>query len=157
MTTSAAERSFLLQRVQPALSGLMDGSLRPRQSFQSLRNLMSLFGGERASPAGSPLVYRLAGGSPALKQHAFRTAEGGLLLILYRDVDSFDLWTRRELQVSPERVQLTLETPAETVEMFDPGSSGNPFRTIRRANALTVPVTDAVVAVKVSGGLPTAV
>jgi hypothetical protein len=135
----------------PRYHGLMDGALVPRQSYHSLRNLMSLFRDESLPRGAVPPGYRLSGGTPRLKQHVFQKNDGDLLIIMYQDVDSYDRSTRRELKVEPEHVRLALNERAEKIELFDPGASEGPFRTIPEANSVAIPVSDAVVAVKVSG------
>lgn len=139
-----------VQRSPPRYHGLLDGSLRPRPTFNAVRNLMALFADSGRPSAPAALGYRLGGLNRAVKQQLFQKSDGTFLLTLYQDVDSYDRRTRRDLAVAPLAVPLALNRTAARIELFTPTTHSGPVRTANGVNALTIPVGDQVTVVKIT-------
>ena len=139
-----------VQRSPPRYHGLLDGTLRPRQSFHAVKNLMALFadGGRQFTPAA--LGYTLGSAAGSLRQQLFQKSDGSFLLTLYQDVDSYDRRGRRDLVVAPVAVPLRLTRAASRIDIFNPTTSPGAVRTARNVDALTIPVGDHVTVVRIT-------
>ena len=147
------ERSYIYALFDDVLTtkhfGLMtEPDLRKRPTFLALKNLMSLFADSGRPPAGD-LAYTLAGASVATKQHLFRRSDGAWLLVLYQDVDSYNRTTFRDIEPAPARITITLPAVASKIEVFEPTFTATAKRSVISERALTVPVADHVVVVRV--------
>jgi hypothetical protein len=137
-------------RSTPRYHGLADGNLRPRQTFEAVRNLMALFA-DRAGPFRTgELDFSIANGGSGIKQQLFQTTDGAFLLTMYRDVDSYDRTAMRDIAVEPLPVVLKLAQPASRIEVFTPTMSNRPAQRVANAATLTVSVADEVTVVRVT-------
>lgn len=150
------ERTFVysliddVHRSPPRYHGLHDGNLRPRPSFQALRNLITLFKDRAEAFAPGVLKYNLADVPPSLKSQLFQKSDGTFLITLYQDVDSFDRVTGRDVVVSPTDVQLSFHRLAAKVEVFTPTFGARPTQSASMVSTLRVPVADDVTVVRIA-------
>jgi hypothetical protein len=136
-----------VQRSPPRYHGLLDGGMRPRPSYDALRNLIGLFFDRADAFAPGVLKYDLANVPSSLKSQLFQKTDGTFLLTMYQDVDSYDRLLKQDVTVAPTNVQLSLERPATNVEVFTPTFQSEPTQSANRVKALTVPVGDHVTVV----------
>jgi hypothetical protein len=148
------ERSYIYALFDDVLTtkhfGLMTKpDLRRRPAFHALRNLLALFKDSGTPPAGS-LAYTLSGASALTKQHLFRRSDGAWLLVLYHDVDSYDRKTFRDIEPRAANMTVALPAVASSIEVFEPLSKATTKQAVTGAKALTVPVADHVVVVRIT-------
>jgi hypothetical protein len=151
---AGAEKTFVysliddVQRARPTYYGLLDGSLNRRKSFYAIANLMKLM-----RDSGAPFTVRPLGltieAPPSVKSMLFQKSDGSYLLILYQDVDSYDLDRRRDIEVAPVPVTIALPARAASVEVFAPTTDLAVRQRASSAQKLIVPVPDEVTAVSI--------
>jgi len=134
--------------------GLLDGSLRRRQTFYAVKNLMTLFADSASTFTPGTLDYSLSGLTSTIKQQLFQKSDGTFLLTLYQDVDSYDRANKRDAIVAPVTVGLNL-TQTASIQVYTPSLSAAATKIVSGVSALTIPVGDhvTVVSIKTAGGL----
>ena len=138
-----------VHRSPPRYHGLIDGSMRPRPAFHSVKNLMALFADQGRDFTPRTLAHRLSGVTGSIKRQLFQKSDGSFLLTMYQDVDSYDRMLRRDTVVAPVPVGLQLAQPASMIQVFNPSIGRGPIRTAARVSALTIPVGDHVTVVRI--------
>jgi len=139
-----------VQRSPPRYHGLLDGALRPRPSFEAVRNLIALFADRPDAFAPGVLKYNLANVPQSLKSQLFQKSDGTFLLTMYRDVDSYDRLLKQDIAVAPTDVHLSLDRPAASAEVFTPTFQPGATLSVKGVNKLTVPVGDHVAVVRLA-------
>lgn len=98
------------------LYGITDASARPKLAFYALKNLAALV---KDSGGGSgALDYTVTGAPTSLKQMLLQKSDGSFLLVLWLDVDSYNLSQRRDIETMLPAT-INLARPA-TVEVYQP-------------------------------------
>lgn len=124
--------------------GLCDAALKCRQSYRAVQNLMALFNDDR--PAAVPLAAAISGPSD-LRVYKFARSDGRQLIVLYRDIDSWNRSTRTDINPAPVTVTVTFGQPV-AAEIFEPTFSAVAKSMVTTATKLPVQVADHVVVVR---------
>ena len=139
-----------MHRAPPRYHGLIDGTLRRRPAFHAVKNLMTLFHGGQAAPPPRALDFRLDGATDRIRHQLFQKDERTFLLTAYQDVDSYDRSAKRDIEVAPVPVGLTMTQPAAKLEVYAPTLDLQARQSAANANTLTIPVADHVSVVKIT-------
>ena len=131
--------------------GLLDGTLRRRQTFYAVKNLMTLFADSATSFTPGTLDYTLSGLTSTIKQQLFQKSDGTFLLTMYQDVDSYDRANKRDAVVAPVSVGLALGQAA-SIEIYTPSIGAAATKVVSSVSALTIPVGDHVTVVRIKPG-----
>ena len=139
-----------VHRSPPRYHGLMDGTLRPRQSFHAVKNLMALFADMGRARARAELDYSVSPAAGSVKRQLFQKSDGTFLLAMYQDVDSFDRVAGADIPVAAINVGLLLGRPARRIEVFIPAETKAAALSVANVKTVTVPVGDQVTVVKIT-------
>ena len=131
--------------------GLLDGSLRRRQTFYAVKNLMALFADSGSTFSPGTLDYSLANLTGSIKHQLFQKSDGSFLLTMYQDVDSYDRANKRDAIVAPVSVVLNLAQSA-TIQTFTPSLSATATKSVSSVSSLVIPVGDHVTVVSIRPG-----
>jgi hypothetical protein len=130
--------------------GLLDQALNPRLSFHALARLMRLFADDADRSHVLPVEVVISGGAPSLKHWHFSKKNGESLLVMYQDIESYDLRSGRDVVVPSLPIRLVFAKPVRNVEVFTPASKVAAHEVRRSVESLIIPVTDDVTVVQVS-------
>ncbi len=130
--------------------GLLDQALNARLSFHALARLMRLFTDDAVRSRGPPVDVVISGGAPSLKRWHFSKSNGESLLVMYQDVESYDLRSGRNAVVPSLPVRLAFANPVRNVEVFTPASKVTAQVVRTSVDSLIVPVSDDVTVVRIS-------
>jgi len=116
-----------------AAFGLIDPNGLPKPAYFALKNLFAALAEPDREKARnhSPgiLVYALDNAPPTLHHTLLQKADGSFVLLLWNEVSSFDLRTKKDITVKPLDIQLRLRTAASSaVVIASLGSKDNPPR-----------------------------
>ncbi|SEC62249.1 hypothetical protein [Terriglobus roseus] len=98
--------------------GLMRADFSPRPAYTAVSALMKLLQETSVAVASEadaaaqdvvPVTWTVNGGDAALHHLALRKANGDTILLLWREVPSYDVATKKVLPVTPESVTVTVE------------------------------------------------
>lgn len=143
------ERTFLYQLADDlpeaenknpeAHFGLLRSDLSPKPSFLALRNLMRAIGAnEGAATQTGSLRFGIEGGDPDLRTLLFRTADGSMSLVLWRNVSVWDRMQRLDLSPVSRVSDVVLGQKVSLAQRFDPVQSDQARE--RWANPRRIPV-----------------
>jgi hypothetical protein len=126
--------------------GLLRHDLSPKPAYTALRDLLRALGDGGA--AGS-LRFRLDGPDD-LRHVLLRQADGDLALALWRDVSVWDRTARREREVAPADVAVTLGERVASARVTRPGAGGAGAATYDQPRSLALPIGAMPVVVELS-------
>jgi hypothetical protein len=128
--------------------GLCDATLKPKLQYRALRNTMALIR-DNYVRVGS-LAFSLSSNAPAdLKQYVFCKSDGSYLLVLYRDIDSYDRRALRDIDAAPIYVTVNLGVTARKIEFFRPTFEAASLGTASGRSTLAT-VDDQVTIIKIT-------
>lgn len=98
------------------LYGLTDVSARPKLAFYALKNMAALV---KDNAGGSGVLdYTVSGAPSSLKQMLLQKSDGSFLLVLWLDVDSYNMSLRRDIET---KVPVTINlAQSMTAEVYQP-------------------------------------
>jgi hypothetical protein len=127
--------------------GLCDANLNPKPAFTALKNTVALIKDNYVRL--SSLGYMLSSAPADLKQYVFSKSDGSYLLVLYRDIDSYNRSTYRDIDAVPIYVVVKLSVTARKIEVFRPTFEST-SQGSATGNSIMVPVDDQVTIVKIT-------
>jgi hypothetical protein len=121
--TNGVERSYIYSLMDDPNSshrwGLCDATLKPKPQFKALKNTVALIKDNGARLGG--LSYTLSANAPRdLKQFVFSKTDGSHLLVFYRDIDSYNRSTLKDVDAAPIYVTVNLGASARKIEFYRP-------------------------------------
>jgi len=117
-----------------------DGS--PKPAFTALKNLISLLKDPDGNFQPQSLAYQLGGNLANVHHTVLQKRDRRFYVILWQEVPSFNLQTRTELNVSPQAVTLTLQTPMRQAIVYQPSISLTPIARQTSPKQLSLQVPD---------------
>ena len=113
------ERLFMYQLIddQSSLFGLCDAAGNPKPAYNALKNLVGLVKDPTASRAS--IGYTVANAPSSLKSFSFSKSDGTFLIVLYLDVNSWDVRSRKDLEYAVP-VTVNLSTSARGIDIYQP-------------------------------------
>jgi len=126
------------------LLGLTDTTAQPHPAYTALRSLLGVFPDDRSSRALQPLRYAIGGGQIHDVHHTLLQGnDGAYYLILWLEVDSWDVYSKRPLYPAPREVTLSLPSSLRSAVYFTPSSDFDMTqRTLTINGSLHVRVSD---------------
>ncbi|MCL1888346.1 MAG: hypothetical protein FWF96_05700 [Kiritimatiellaeota bacterium] len=101
-----------------AAFGLLDPDGEPKAAYFALKNLIAALNEEDREAARSHepgvLVYALEPATPTLHHTLLQKADGAFVLLLWNEVSSFDLRTKKDTANKPLDIHLRLQTAASS-------------------------------------------
>lgn len=153
--------------------GLVHRDFTPKPAYTALKNLISLLGESKWNPATktwdkpnsnfSPraLDFDLEGDTKDLRSTLLQKSNGDYYLLLWREVQSFDIKTQKPIETPPASVVVTLPAPAQVTAVRVSDNKPVPTspvlsRIFRPGHLkLRLDIPDEIVALKISTPPPT--
>jgi hypothetical protein len=117
-----------------------DGS--PKPAFTSFKNLITLLNDPGADFPLKSLAYTLTGNVLNLHHTLLQKRNGKFYLILWQEVSSFDLETKRDIVVSAQPITINLKTPMVAAAIYQPLLSIKPIQQWSNPQKLNLTVPD---------------
>ena len=131
--------------------GLLRRDLSPKPAFHSLKNLISLVQDPCPPTARRRLGYSVSGG-PRVHHLLIGKRDGSLLLALWQPATVYDIDTRRDIEVSPLRVQVGLGETVRSMELYRPLLGSGPVARYGAGSSVSLDVPADVVLVRLRPG-----
>lgn len=149
---NGSERTFIYELMDdPGTNhywGLCDASLRPKPQFAALKNLVALFTDRYVRLAG--LGISIGTTAPAdLRRYLFSKSDGSFLLVLYRDIDSYNRSNYTDVDATPLNIIVNLSVSARLLTLYRPTFDSSAQGTAT-GNSVMVPVDDQVTVLKIN-------
>jgi hypothetical protein len=138
--------------------GLLHHDASPKPAFIAVSNLISLLSEShwdaktlrRVRPAAPDRAFPLAiEGPPSIHHTVLSRADGSIDLLLWQEVSSFDLSTRKDLSPAPEQVIVHLTKPVPAT-LYRPLAGIQPQKKWDASSAIVVFVPDEVVVLRLA-------
>lgn len=127
---------------------LKDGT--PKPVFLALKNLIALL--RDPGPAFKPgtLDYTLTGGALQLQQLLLQKRDGTFYLVLWQEVESFNVYTKETVEIPPLPVTLTFKKSQGYITTYLPVNGNDAVQTYGKTRTLTLEVPDHPLVVKLA-------
>jgi ferric-dicitrate binding protein FerR (iron transport regulator) len=122
--------------------GLLRFDGTPKPAFHALRRLVARLADPGAPVAPGELGLAISGAPPDLKRLLLRKRDGAFCLVLWRNVASFDVAARRDLDVPPARVTLAVSPVFAAAELYLPAVSEGSVHRVPDPSVFEVEVPD---------------
>ncbi|MGA2657527.1 MAG: hypothetical protein ABSH34_08405 [Verrucomicrobiota bacterium] len=129
--------------------GLVRTNGTPKSSFLALKNLLHLLADPGPAAPGGSLVFQLSGTTNNMHHTLLQKRNGTFWLVLFEEAVSYDAKTRRDLEVPPVTVTLTLPWAAPEIRLFRPNASTEPTERIAASSEVKLEVPDEVLLVEI--------
>ncbi len=135
-----------------ATYGLVDGNFRPKPAFTALSNLMRVLGNAPSRASGS-LAFTLAGADPQLRHALFALGGGRVVLLLWREVQSYDPQQQAAIPVAPRTITVDLAAAPAAASLATFDANGNLQRsTLARRTRYPVTLRDRIAILELTTG-----
>ena len=125
-----------------------DGSEKP--AFVAVKNLIGLVKDPGSTfPPGS-LDYLLGGNTADIHHTLLQKRDGRFYLILWKEVSSFNVDTKQKINVSSQKVSLTLNTAIAKATIYIPNNSSNWTSQQTNPKTLDIDVSDRPVVIELA-------
>jgi hypothetical protein len=129
--------------------GLVRTNGAPKPSFLALKNLLHLLADPGPAAPSSSLAFQLSGATNNVHHTLLKKRDGTFWLALFQEAASYDAKTRRDLEVPPATVTLTLPWTAPQIRLFRPNASAGPTERIAASSEVELAVPDEVLLVEI--------
>jgi hypothetical protein len=147
--------------------GLVDAAFNPKPAYKHVRNLITLlqdshWNAEQRTwvtpPAYNPgvLDYAITGGNANVHHVLLQKSDGRVYLLLWHEVPSFDLVTRRDIANPTVPVTVTFNVPIASGALYRLDATA-PKATYAAVSSVRVDVPDEVVVLELTPGVPPAI
>lgn len=132
--------------------GIVSKDLRPRHPYVALRNFISIVADPGPARSGQDeIAYQLHASSPDIRWARFHKRDGRQLLILWRDVDSYDRATRRVVEHRPQPAFLDFgDRKIDFLRVHAPTLSDTPVEEHKAITSIELQVPDDVLIVEMA-------
>jgi hypothetical protein len=113
-----------------------DGTEKP--AFAAIKRLIGELNDVSEPASSSQLSWSLSRTNPAVHHLLLQKSGREMDLVLWQEVSSYDVKSRKEIAVPPVRALLTLGSRARSVKLFDPVVQDEPIKSF--ADTATVPL-----------------
>jgi hypothetical protein len=135
--------------------GLVRTNGTPKPSFLALKNLLHLLADPGPAAPSSSLAFQLSGATNNVHRTLLQKRDGTFWLALFQEAASYDAKTRRNLEVPPATITLTLPWTAPEIRLFRPNDSAEPTERIAASREVKLAVPDEVLLVEIKPPQPT--
>lgn len=125
-----------------------DGTEKP--AFEALENTINILQDPGPAHTTETLRYDLLGGTADVNRTLLQDREDRFYLVLWQEVPSYDLRTKRDIAVPPEDVTLEVDRPIRRTEVFMPNVSDDPVRAVGSQQTIHLSVPDAPMIVRLT-------
>ncbi|MEO1124744.1 MAG: hypothetical protein AAFW84_12550 [Cyanobacteria bacterium J06635_15] len=125
-----------------------DGSRKP--AFVALRNLIDLLADPGDAFTPDALNYTLSGNLDRVHHTLLQKRDRRFYLVLWQEVSSFNLETKRDTAVGDRPLTLTLDTPAAEVKTYRPVTAATPLTQETNLDRLELNVPDHPLVIEMS-------
>jgi hypothetical protein len=120
-----------------------DGSVKP--AFTAVKNLLAILNDPGPVFQPKPLEFSLGGDTNNVRHLLFQKRNGRFALVLWREVSSYDLKERRDLNPPPGTITVSLEQNFREATLHQPGLGPQRSKTFPPGNDITLGVPDQVI------------
>lgn len=117
-----------------------DGTEKP--AYKALKNLIALLEDPGPKFAAGSLDYSLSGDTAGVHRTLLQKRDRTFYLVLWQEVPSYDLETKRDMLVPKQRVTLTLNRPINRATTYLPNVSNAPVEQFAAPRRLDLHVPD---------------
>lgn len=125
-----------------------DGTEKP--AFVAVKNLIGLLKDPGSTFATGSLDYFLGGNTANIHHTLLQKRDGRFYLILWQEVSGFNVDTKQAINVSSQKVSLTLNTAIAKATIYVPNNSPNSTRSQTYPKQLDIDVSDRPVVIELA-------
>ncbi len=129
--------------------GLLRNDGSPKPAYTALKNLLNLLADPGSSYSPGALAFSLSGTTGTIRQSLFQKRDGRFYLVLWNDVQTYDVQAKHDRSNAPVAVTVTFGTP-HNLSVYQPYSQSAALSTSSSATSVVVNVPDHPLVIEVS-------
>ena len=129
--------------------GLLNNDGTPKPAFTVIKNLIALLRDEGPGFIPGRLDYSLSGALASTHKTLLQKRDGRSYVVLWREVRSWDIKSKRDITNSEDAATLILAEPASSLKVFRPGADTLPIQ-VGSGASISLSVPDEVIVVEVT-------
>jgi hypothetical protein len=129
--------------------GLLRANGAAKPSFVALKNLIRLLADDGPAAKAGRLDFQLRGATGNVVHTLLQKRNGTFWLALFQEAVSYDLKTRRDVDVLPQKVIVKLPWISPGIRVFRPNRTLEPTQSVEKASEVSLEVPDEVVLLEI--------
>ena len=121
--------------------GLTDNQANAWPAYRSLQSLLAILP-SASSASLVPLSYSVSGSTADVDHALLQSSDGTYFMLLWIEVPSWNVKTKRDIQVSPQRIEMTLPSRYRSATYYTANSEYGLDKAMVHGNRLTLTVSD---------------
>ena len=129
--------------------GLLHNDGSPKPAYTAIKNLLSLLADPGSSYSPGSLNFSLSGTTGTIRQSLFQKRDGRFYLVLWNDVQTYDVQAKQDRSNAPVPVTVTFGT-AHNLSVYQPYTQSAALSTSSNATSVVVNVPDHPLVIEIS-------